>query len=61
MSSALNKSKYKSIMDKILIAIVPEESMSSLNTAFAKEGAYIRIPKNVSAEKAYSNYQLFYR
>jgi Fe-S cluster assembly protein SufD len=51
MSSALDKDKYKPIIDKYFNKIVPEDSMSSLNTAFAKEGAYIRIPKNVVAEK----------
>ena len=51
MSSALEKEKYKPIIDKYFNKIVPEESLSSLNTAFAKEGAYIRIPKNVVAEK----------
>lgn len=51
MSSALDKEKYKPIIDKYFNKIVPEDSMSSLNTAFAKEGAYIRIPKNVIAEK----------
>lgn len=51
MSSALDKEKYKPVINKYFNKIVPEDSMSSLNTAFAKEGAYIRIPKNVVAEK----------
>ena len=51
MSSALNKPKYKSIVDKYFNKIAPKESMVALNTAFANEGAYIRIPKNVAAEK----------
>ncbi len=51
MSSALDKEKYKPIIDKYFNKIAPEESLTSLNTAFAKEGAYIRIPKNVVAEK----------
>ncbi|WP_019036960.1 Fe-S cluster assembly protein SufD [Psychroflexus tropicus] len=51
MSSALDKEKYKPIINKYFNKIVPEESMTSLNTAFASEGAYIRIPKNVAAEK----------
>ncbi|MFN2260507.1 MAG: Fe-S cluster assembly protein SufD [Psychroflexus sp.] len=51
MSSALNKPKYKPIIDKYFNKIAPKESMVALNTAFANEGAYIRIPKNVAAEK----------
>lgn len=51
MSSALNKPKYKPIVDKYFNKIAPKESMVALNTAFANEGAYIRIPKNVVAEK----------
>ncbi|MGO1752297.1 MAG: Fe-S cluster assembly protein SufD [Psychroflexus sp.] len=51
MSSALNKDKYKPVIDKYFNKAVPEDSMVSLNTAFTREGAYIRIPKNVAAEK----------
>ncbi|WP_127844601.1 Fe-S cluster assembly protein SufD [Psychroflexus aestuariivivens] len=51
MSSALNKPKYKPVVDKYFNKIAPKESMVALNTAFANEGAYIRIPKNVAAEK----------
>lgn len=51
MSSALNSPKYKSIIDKYFNKIAPEESLTALNTAFSKEGAFIRVPKSVAAEK----------
>jgi hypothetical protein len=44
MSSALNK--YKMIIDNYYNQIAnKEESLTSLNTAFAIEGVYINIPK----------------
>ena len=52
MSSALNKPKYKMVIDKYFNQIASkEESLTSLNTAFANEGAYINIPKSKVAEK----------
>lgn len=51
MSSALNKAKYKSIIDTYFNKATPVDSLVSLNTAFTREGAYIRVPKNVAAEK----------
>lgn len=52
MSSALNKPKYKAIIDEYFNQIVnKEESLTSLNTAFANEGAYINIPKSKVVEK----------
>jgi Fe-S cluster assembly protein SufD len=52
MSSALNKPKYKIIIDEYFNAIASkEESLTSLNTAFSNEGAYINIPKSKIAEK----------
>ncbi len=51
MSSALNKAKYNSIINKYFNKIAPESSLNALNTAFTREGAYIKIPKNVVAEK----------
>src|SRR6187402_3769303 len=45
MSSALNKPKYKMIIDNYFNKIASkDESLTSLNTAFASEGAYINIP-----------------
>ena len=52
MSSALNKPKYKMIIDTYFNKIAnKDESLTSLNTAFANEGAYINIPKNKVVEK----------
>ncbi len=52
MSSALTKPKYKMIIDTFFNQIASkEESLTSLNTAFANEGAYINIPKSKVVEK----------
>ncbi len=52
MSSALNKPKYKMVIDTYFNQIAnKEESLTSLNTAFANEGAYINIPKSKVADK----------
>ncbi|TRX36683.1 Fe-S cluster assembly protein SufD [Flavobacterium restrictum] len=52
MSSALNKPKYKMVMDSHFNQIASkDESLTSLNTAFANEGAYINIPKSKVADK----------
>ncbi|MCY2686324.1 Fe-S cluster assembly protein SufD [Salinimicrobium sp. TH3] len=51
MSSALNSSKYKPIIDNYFNTVAPKESLTSLNTAFSREGAFINIPKNTMADK----------
>ncbi|MBP6759789.1 MAG: Fe-S cluster assembly protein SufD [Flavobacterium sp.] len=52
MSSALNKPKYKMVIDTYFNQIAnKEESLTSLNTAFANEGAYINIPKSKVVRK----------
>jgi len=51
MSAALSKSKYKPIIDVYFNKIAQAESLTSLNTAFAKEGAFINIPKGKVADK----------
>ncbi|MGB7784674.1 MAG: Fe-S cluster assembly protein SufD [Salinimicrobium sp.] len=51
MSSAMNSSKYKPVIDNYFNKIAPNESLNSLNTAFSREGAYINIPKNTMADK----------
>jgi len=52
MSSALTKPKYKMVIDEYFNKIAnKEESLTSLNTAFAYEGAYINIPRNKVADK----------
>ena len=52
MSSALTKPKYKMVIDNYFNQIASkEESLTSLNTAFSLEGAYINIPKSKVVEK----------
>jgi Fe-S cluster assembly protein SufD len=52
MSSALTKPKYKMVIDEYFNNIAnKEESLTSLNTAFANEGAYVHIPKSKVVEK----------
>ncbi|MGB2128517.1 MAG: Fe-S cluster assembly protein SufD, partial [Flavicella sp.] len=47
MSSALEKPKYKMIIDAYFNKLAKENnSLADLNTAFSNEGAYINIPKN---------------
>jgi Fe-S cluster assembly protein SufD len=51
MSSALSKPKYKAVIDKYFNKVAKQDNLTSLNTAFASEGAYIHIPKNVEVKK----------
>ena len=51
MSSALVKPKYKAVIENYFDKIATKDNLTSLNTAFASEGAYIHIPKNVEVEK----------
>jgi len=47
LSSALKKPKYKMVIDHYFNTIASDkDSITSLNTAFSKEGTYIHIPKN---------------
>jgi Fe-S cluster assembly protein SufD len=52
MASALNKPKYKMVIDAYFNKIAnKEETLTSLNTAFSLEGAYINIPKSKVVDK----------
>ena len=52
LSSALNKPKYKMILDNYFNKIAKNSnSLTSLNTAFVQEGAFINIPKNTVLSK----------
>ncbi len=51
MSSALNKPKYRLIIENYFNKIATGDSLSALNTAFSSEGAYIHVPKNKLVEK----------
>lgn len=46
MSSALSKPKYRILIENYFNKIAKKDSLTSLNTAFSNEGAYIHIPKN---------------
>lgn len=52
MSSALTKPKYKMVIDAYFNQVASkEETLTTLNTAFAYEGAYINIPKSKVVDK----------
>ena len=52
MSAALNKPMYKQIIDVYFNKVASkDESLTNLNTAFSKEGAYIYIPKSKVPKK----------
>jgi len=52
MSSALSKPKYKLAIDEYFNKIASkDETLTTLNTAFASEGAYVNIPKGKVVEK----------
>lgn len=52
MSSAMTKPKYKEVIDEYFNKVANKnDSLTSLNTAFSCEGAYINIPKNKVADK----------
>ena len=51
MSSALSKPKYRLIIENYFNKAATTDGLSSLNTAFSQEGAYIHIPKNKIVEK----------
>ena len=51
LSSVLSKQKYKAIIEAYYNKIASKDSITSLNTAFAKEGAYINIPNNKEVDK----------
>ena len=51
MSSALNHTKYKAVIEAYFNKAANDDSLTSLNTAFAKEGAYIHIPAHTDVEK----------
>ena len=50
-SAAISKPKYKPVIETYFNKVAGEDSMTALNTAFAKEGAYIYIPKHQEVQK----------
>jgi len=51
MSSALTRDKYRPVIENYFNKVAPKTGLNSLNTAFAKEGAFIHIHKNKQADK----------
>jgi Fe-S cluster assembly protein SufD len=51
MSAALSKPKYQVVIENYFNKIAEKDSLTSLNTAFSNEGAYIHITKNKLVEK----------
>ncbi len=52
MSAALSKPKYRDLINTYFNIIAPsDESLTALNTSYAKEGAFVYIPKKTVAEK----------
>ena len=52
MSTALTKPKYRLVIENYFNKIAAKDSsLTSLNTAFSNEGAYVHITKNKMVEK----------
>ena len=51
LSSALTQSKYDLVIENYFDKISKKDGITSLNTAFSHEGAYIHIPKNIQVDK----------
>lgn len=51
MSAAMNKSKYQPVIEAYFNKVAKSDSLTALNTAFTKEGAYIHIPAHKEVEK----------
>ncbi|MCG9971261.1 Fe-S cluster assembly protein SufD [Christiangramia crocea] len=51
MSSALSNEKYRPVIENYFNRVAPKSGLNSLNTAFAREGAFIHIHKNKLADK----------
>eukprot|EP00746_Dinoflagellata_sp_MGD_P060704 gnl/MRDRNA2_/MRDRNA2_25730_c0_seq1.p1 gnl/MRDRNA2_/MRDRNA2_25730_c0~~gnl/MRDRNA2_/MRDRNA2_25730_c0_seq1.p1 ORF type:complete len:438 (+),score=26.49 gnl/MRDRNA2_/MRDRNA2_25730_c0_seq1:47-1360(+) len=51
LSAALSKQKYQPVIEAYFNKVAGNDSLTSLNTAFAREGAYIYIPKHREVEK----------
>ena len=51
MSAALSKPKYRLLIENYFNKVAVNDGLTSLNTAFSKEGAFINIPRGVVVEK----------
>lgn len=51
LSAAISKPRYRLVIENYFNKIAAKDSLTSLNTAFSSEGAFINIPKNKMVEK----------
>ena len=51
LSAALSQSKYELLIENYFNKIANDDGITSLNTAFSSEGAFIHIPKNKFVDK----------
>lgn len=51
LSAALSKPKYRAVIETYFNKAMVHESITNLNTAFAREGAYIFVPAHKEVEK----------
>ncbi|MGB1042078.1 MAG: Fe-S cluster assembly protein SufD [Tenacibaculum sp.] len=51
LSNALTKPKYQPVIENYFNKVAKQDNLTALNTAFATEGAYIHIPRNVEVDK----------
>ena len=51
LSAAISKPRYRLVIENYFNKIASKDSLTSLNTAFSSEGAFINIPKNKMVEK----------
>ena len=58
---ALTKPKFKAVIENYFNKAASNDSLASLNTAFASEGAFVHIPKHKAVEKTHSKLFIFQR
>lgn len=51
LASAMSKTKFKPVIENYFNKVAKQDSLTSLNTAFAREGAFIHIPKHSEVDK----------
>lgn len=51
LSSALNKTKYRLIIENYFNKAANNDGITALNTAFSQEGVFVHIPKNTIVQK----------
>lgn len=51
MSAAMSKPKYRLVIENYFNKVAKSDGLTSLNTAFAREGAYVNIPRGKVVDK----------